>query len=183
MVKNVKIDPWFQLVAQNARWRREHPYEHIWDAESLEQKLRRIRQEYMGSGISLQALVRENDKPIESAVCRLAEFLGDQTAAHMGDPSWSDYMFYFFYYTIQLYAHGCVGGECVDDLIQMSLAHEHSPEILAIICEMDLSAEMAAGARDWVMENNHSPNGMTKYVTAAVAALLGVVPAKDLLDA
>lgn len=183
MVRNVTIDPWFQLIAQNARWKREHPNELIWDATGLDEKLRRIRQEYMGSHTSLETLVRENGKPIESAVCRLAEFLGDQTAAYMGDTSWAEYMYFFFYYTIQLYAHGQVGGECIDDLIQMSLTHERSPEILAIICENDLSAEMAAGARAWVMENNYAPNGMTKYVTAAVAALLGVVPTKDLSDA
>lgn len=180
MVQNVKIDPWFQLVAQNARWKREHPHELVRDATSLEEKLRRIRQEYMGSGISLEALVRENGKPIESAVCRLAEFLGDQTAAYMGDASWVEYMFYFFYYTIQLYAHGRVGAECIDDLIQMSLAHERDTEILAIVCENGLSKEVAVSVRAWVMENSYAPNGMTKYVTAAVAALLGVLPTKTL---
>ena len=176
MVKRVHIDPWFQLVIQNAQWKKCHPKQHILDARDLQSQLRLLRKEYMGSGLSLELFVREDNKPIEGAVRLLSDYLSERAALFMKEPGWTDYLYHFFYYTIQLYAHGTIGEDSFDDLIQMAEAHERDRTILPTICRMDLPSDLADDCQDWVNENGIVPNDMTNCVAASVGVLLGVLP-------
>ncbi len=171
----VYINPWAELVMQNATWQRKHDFDFHYDAKGLNKTLRALRKDYMGSGCSLEKLVRDGDQPEEAATELLSSYLSERTAYFLRDPKLQTYLYDFFYFTIQLYAHGQVGEECLDDLIQMAEAHERDIMTLPIICSKLLPENLACDCELWVAENDFVPTGMSECVTAAVGVLLGVV--------
>lgn len=171
---NVHISPAFRLMVQRKRGQMKHGHEHLRSVEDLRQALRDTRKRYLGSDMSLEMLVREKDAPVEHVVVALSRYLA-QRASYFLKMENEDLVFGFFYYGIQLFAYGAIGDESIDDLIQLAKAYERDPEILAILGEEDLPAELAGRYRDWTLEYDQAPEGLTDSVTAAVAVLLGVM--------
>lgn len=189
MLEKYYVDPWLELLARKHRAREKHCFSQLQTARDIDRAVRKERQHFLGSDFSLEKLVREGNKPAEESVVRLSRCLAQRTAfflmqrkkQHLEQPELEEYCYNFFYYTIQLYAYGKVGGECIDDVIQMAEAHAQNPEILATILGnnlLDEREDMIDDCWNWVTEYDYSrtPNGFPKCVLAAVAVLLGVMP-------
>ena len=174
-----KISPWMVLLMQRHKARNEHRHEWLRRPKDVERAIRKKRKEYLGSGLSLEMFVREDERPLEDNVVVLSRYLGKRTAAFLASdnrPDNEDLCTDFFYYSLQLYAHGMIGDDSVDDLIQLAEVYERDPEILGIIGDDDLPEELAKDLRYWLMENDRAPANFVTATIGALAVFLGVLP-------
>lgn len=177
--RNCKISPWMVLLMQRYKARNRHCYEGLRRPIDVERAIRKKRKEYLGSDLSLEMFVREDERPLEDNVVTLSRYLGKRTAAFLASedrPDNEDLCTDFFYHSLQLYAHGAIGDDSVDDLIQLAEVYERNPEVLGIIGDDDLPAEQAQDLRYWLMENDKAPPNFVTATIGALAVFLGVLP-------
>lgn len=172
----VTVNPWGELWAYRLVQGHKHRDEGMRNADDVLDGVRRTRQKYLGSDIRLEPFVRQGGRPMEEAVVSLSEWLGERTEAFLDYEGQYDLCVGFYYYSLQLYAHGRVGGDTVDDLLQLAEVYEKDSEVLCIIAEDNLPAELADETRYFYMENEQTPPNFWRAVLGALAVFLGVIP-------
>lgn len=173
-----RFNPMVLLYLQRHKAKMNQRYAWLRQPKDVEREIRKLRKEFMGSDLSLEMFVRENDQPLEKNVILLSRYLGKYTAAFLAENDASDneeLCTDFFYYGLQLYAYGTIGDESVDDLILLAETYARDPEILAIVGDTDLPKELASDWRGWLMENDQAPTNFVTATIGAVSVFLGVL--------
>ena len=177
---SVHMNGWLALAARRVQAQRLHEGEDLYSSRAVARKMRELRKKYLGSDISLEALVVGRDgKPDVAAVKELTEYLCKQAVIYRRVESRTgeaETYAAFFYFSLYLFALQSIGDESVDDLIQLGDCYEKDPYVFMYVCEMDLTDDLYCEVESWVMENEYAPAGFSEGVLAAVCALLGVLP-------
>lgn len=182
------FSPWTQLWAVQVHQRAKHKYDFL-SCENLGSRIRTLRQEFLGTGISLTMFVRDtvNNAPNHSAAEELAEYLGKRIDYFLGElhPSnknkdFKDLATSVMFFGLLLYAYGSIGDDKLDDLIQWAECYDKSPEVMAMVAEKDLPGELAAECWAFVLEHEIAPTCFVAATTAALAVLTGAL--KDPFD-
>lgn len=171
-----KINPWLVLLLQRYKARNDPRTEWLWEPLDVDRAVRRMRKDFLGSGLSIEMFIRENGKPNDEAIRELGKYLSDRTAAFLHGEGWGDICDTFYHYSLYMMASGQICEECIDDLIQLGDCYEKCPETFALVGETLLENEMLQDLREWVIENDLAPSNFGRAVLGAVAVLTGVLP-------
>lgn len=179
MFEQYKIDPWVQLFAKQRIAEREHRYEMLNCAYSVEKGIQQKRKEYLGSDLGLTMFVHKNGVPLENVVETLSGYLGNLTAHFLENeynrPDLEDLCIGFFYYSLPLYAYDQVGGDSFDDLIQLTELFMADVETFTVVLKLDLPEEIVDEWMEFLTDNTYVPLNFPEAVTGAVAVFLGVL--------
>lgn len=179
MFERYTIDPWFQLFAKQRMAEEAHKNEMLYNCKTVKDGIRKKRKEYLGSDLRLTMFVHENGKPLDKAVEALSSYLGDVTAHFLEEeydaPDHEELCFGFFYYALQLYAYDQIGCDSFDDLILLAELFENDVELMTIVMERDLNAEIMDEWTDFLTVNDHIPRHFADAVIGGLAVFLGVL--------
>lgn len=142
-------------------------------------QLRERRKQFLGSYVSLGELIAGGHKPDEQMVEKISDYLAARTAvlwtAHLPE----EYEFCHQFYELAIYATcgGGVGGESIDDIIQLASCLVRSKEVYVDVMRgllpKDMIAAMFRFIEEYPAEYYHT--AFEDAVMGAISVFLGAL--------
>lgn len=171
---------WLPLLFAWHKGKKAHQYENLRTADDVYNGVRQRRKAYLGTWLSLEAVVQPHGRPDYDNINALTQYLSANAEEFRkrSNPEADslDVFENFFFFGIAMFAHYSIMEECFDDLILLAECFEGSLDVFRFVMEDNLPTDLVQDALDWVDELDKAPFHFSRYVTAAIASLLGALP-------
>lgn len=123
--------------------KRQSPFSN--DLSAIRRELRQRRKHFLGSYISLEAIVDSNLSTKEEIITELSHYLASRTLFFWTqDGATEDFCFRFYEIALYALSSGKVGDESVDDIIQLAECLVRSRRVFIDVVKKLLPADMIA---------------------------------------
>ncbi len=145
----------------------------------IQKELRERRKSFLGSYVSIRALVKEDSKVSDDSIQSLSQYLAKRTVALWNNAPYDAEMFSFRYYRIAIncLTYEIVEDECVDDIIQLAGCLVRSRKIFTMVGEKMLPYNMIGELFDFAesYDDVYFQIAFEDAVLGAISVLLGVL--------
>lgn len=149
------------------------------DLSSIQKELREKRKTFLGSHISLRNLVISNFAINDDNVDELCTYLAKRSVHFWDNKSDETEQFCYHFYNIVIrgIASGKVGGESIDDIIQLADCLIKSKQVFVIVAKDILPKEMIGELFDFIDNSpkNYFCASFVDAVLGAISVLLGIL--------